>query len=106
MSKTRKINLKKVLSDKEKLKEAVLSEYCRMAFDDIGNYIEISKDEEGEIIVRYKEGKAFRTGIFRKSPKTETVLSLSFTVKRMLLYVWECISVFGKKNPKRATRRT
>ena len=61
-AKTRKINLKKVLSDKEKLKEAVLSEYCRMAFDDIGNYIEISKDEEGEIIVRYKEGKAFRTG--------------------------------------------
>ena len=61
MSKKRKTDFKKYLADKEKLKEAVLTEYCRIAFDDIGNYIETEEDGNGEIIVKYKEGKDFPT---------------------------------------------
>lgn len=61
MPKKRKNDFKNYLSDKEKFKEAVLCEYCKIAFDDIGNYIRLDSDESGNIVVKYKEGTDFPT---------------------------------------------
>ena len=61
MSKRKQKNFKELLSDDEKLKEAVLSEYCRIAFDDIGRYLDFEKDGSGEITVKCKDGENFPT---------------------------------------------
>lgn len=60
-AKKKKVDPKKLISDKEALKKAVLTEYCRMAFDDIGNYVVLGKDENGEVKVSYREGDGFPT---------------------------------------------
>lgn len=61
MPKRKRPNPKKLISDREALKKAVLTEYCRMAFDDIGNYVILGKDENGEVTVSYRDGDAFPT---------------------------------------------
>ena len=61
MPKRKRPDPKKLINDKEQLKKAVLTEYCRMAFDDIGNYIVIGRDENGEATISYRDGGDFPT---------------------------------------------
>ena len=61
MPKRKRPDPKKLISDKERLKKAVLTEYCRMAFDDIGNYVIIGRDENGEATISYRDGGDFPT---------------------------------------------
>ncbi len=61
MPKRKRPDPKKLAEDKEALRKAVLTEYCRIAFDDIGNYVVIGRDENGETTVSYKDGDSFPT---------------------------------------------
>lgn len=61
MPKRKRPDPKKLAEDKEALRKAVLTEYCRIAFDDIGNYVVIGRDENGETTVSYKDGDSFST---------------------------------------------
>lgn len=45
------------LNNSEKLKKKVLEELCGIAFDDLGNYINIFTGENGEPLVEIKDSK-------------------------------------------------